>query len=113
MASGKMNERVKVYRSSVTQNEMKEAVTVWPQSEDKTLWAEINRGSGAERRVGAAQEQANLPATVSLRYNSYTSQIGPEGYRLEFDGLVWDIESAAEGKRRNREMVLIVRALVN
>lgn len=110
MASGKYDHRICIHKRSVTQNASKEDIESW--KFDKKLWAEVMRGSGAERRVGAAQEQSNLPVTVTVRYSKYSACIKPQDYRLVFDGFQWDIESSAEGKSRNKEIIMIARARI-
>jgi len=110
MASGKYDQRIEVLVRSITQNAQKEDVETWECG--KKLWAEVMRGSGGERRVGAAQEQANLPVTVTVRFSKYTSCLKPQDNRLAFDGFQWDIESSAEGKSRNREIIMIARARI-
>ena len=77
-----------------------------------TVWGMVEYGSGGERRVAAAQEQANLPVTVTVRYSTLTRGIVPLSHRLYFDGKEWDIESAAPVQGRPAELVIIARARI-
>lgn len=110
MPSGKYDKRVEVLSKTSELNAMKETVLTWGGDDNRKLWAEVKRGTGDERRTGADQEQASLPAMVYFRYNSFSSQIAPDTHRLRFDGKDWDIVSAAEGDRRRREWLVVVRA---
>ncbi len=108
VGSGKYDRRVEVQNYTDTENDYGEPVQTW--AFQSSIWAMVNYGSGGERRVGAAQEQANLPVTVTVRYSTFTGAITPENSRLAFDGHIWDIESVAPGKRRNWEIIIIGRA---
>jgi len=111
MAAGKYDKRVEILTRSASRNAMKEEVVSWNSgSPNKKLWAEVQRGTGGERRVGAAQEQASLPATIYFRYTEFSSGIAPDTHRLRFDGKDWDIVSAAEGDRRRREWLVVAEA---
>lgn len=83
-----------------------------PSDGGSTLWANLEYGSGGERRVGAAQEQANLPVTVTVRRSSVTLAIKPKSNSLYFDGKEWDIESAAPDRGRPEDVIIIARARI-
>ena len=84
MPSGKYDRRVIIQNYTETEDDYGEPVLTW--SDQTTLSAHVNYGSGSERRVGAAQEQANLPVTVTVRHSSITSVFTPENSRLSFGG---------------------------
>ena len=96
MPSGKYDKRVEILTRSTSRNAMKEEIVSWNSgTPKKKLWAEVQRGTGGERRVGAAQEQASLPASIYFRFTAFSSQIAPDTHRLRFDGRDWDKVSAA------------------
>lgn len=81
-------------------------------SESHSVYAYVEYGSGGERRVGVAQEQANLPVSVMVRYSSLTKNLDPNDHRLYFDGKAWDIESVAPSGGRPDMLIIIARARV-
>ena len=108
MSSGKYDKRVEILTRSSAKNAMKEDIVSWNSGTPrKKLWAEVQRGTGGERRVSAAQEQSSLPASIFFRFTEFSSQIAPDTHRLRFDGKDWDIVSAAEGARRRREWLVV------
>lgn len=113
MLSGKLDKRVHLLTEIETEDAFGGEVQTFSEPCDsKKLWAGVEYGSGGERRVGAAQEQANLPVTVTVRNSSITAAIVPGAYALHFNGVEWDIESAAPNDGRPEFIVIIARARV-
>jgi head-tail adaptor len=92
LGAGELDSRVAVLARTVTEDDYGGEVETW--AESGLLSAKVNYGTGREQRE-AAQEVASLPATVLLRWSSYTSALGTADNRLRFDGGDWDIESVA------------------
>ena len=107
-SSGKYDQRVSVESFTTTRDKYKEKIKAWV--EDRKLWADVDYGSAGERRVGAAQEQADNIVTVTVRQSTYSAQIKAQKHRLQFDGKIWDIESAVPGKNRNHEIIIVAKA---
>ena len=120
MASGKYNKRVRIQSTEqaggITEDafggEIQTFTDVETAGSGSAVWAEVEYGSGAERRVGAAQEQANLPVMVKVRHSSITKNIRPGSHQLQFDGKTWDIESAAPDDGNPRDLMIIARARI-
>ena len=112
MGAGKYDRRIKVECDERTEDDFGQKVENWKCAGH--VWAEIIYGSPGERRVGAAQEQSNLPVTVNVRKTSFTSKIKADTYRLVFDNLTWDIEGPAPGfgSGRNKEIMITARARI-
>lgn len=113
MASGKYDKRISVIGTTFDES-AEDAFGAGGTSKAPPfkLWAEVAYGSGGERRVGAAQEQANLPVTVIVRKSSLSAPITPGSHSLQFDALEWDIESVAPDAGRPKDLIIIARARV-
>lgn len=109
MTAGKYDRRVTVQALSITEDAFGGAVNGWANL--TTVWAEYLPGTGGERRVAAAQEQGQMPATFNIRYSSATAAIKPQTHRISFDGSYWDIESIAETERRKSLSIIARRVL--
>lgn len=109
MPAGKFDRRIVVQALSVTEDTFGGVVNGWATL--ATVWAQYLPGTGGERRVAAAQEQGQMPATFNIRYSSATSAIKPQSHRISFDGSTWDIESIAETERRKELSIVARRAL--
>ena len=120
MLSGKFDKRVKVQidvgsTTDAAEDAFGAVIEDFSDNADEgsyTIWANLEYGTGGERRVGAAQEQANLPVTVTIRRSTKNLLIAPLTHRLHFDGKEWDIESAAPGGGRPSTIILIARARI-
>lgn len=77
----------------------------------KKRWARILYGTGQERRQ-AAQESATQPATIIMRYDSYTALMKSDQHRLFFDDVNWDIEGIVKIQRQG-EVSITATARVN
>lgn len=117
MRTGKFDKRVKIRGLTPVNAEAPEdafggKVSTFSDDADDavTVWANVEYGSGGERRVGAAQEQANLPVTVTVRHSSLTASLNPLKHNLYFDGKEWDIEAPAPNAGRPSELIIIARA---
>lgn len=109
-SSGKYDQRVQIHAFTTTRDEYNAKVKAW--SVQQTIWAGVDYGSGGEKRVSVAQEQASQVATVYVRDTPYTRQIKPQAARIEFDGYIWDIESAMPSKKRRKEFMFTVKAII-
>lgn len=103
MAAGRRDRIVTIQSLSVVDDNMGGRVETWTDERDER--ASYNPGTGSERRI-AGQEQSSLGATFGFHFNSLTSAIEPQGYRLQFEGAFWDIHSAVEiGRGRAVEVI--------
>lgn len=108
MGAGAYDSRVNIQTDSLTEDAFGGDVQGW--TDVSKVWAEIEYGSAGERRVGVAQEQSSLLASVTVRRSTTTLAIKPSTYRLQFDDMNWDIEGIAPGKKRNKSLVIIAKA---
>lgn len=109
MTAGKYDRRVTVQVRSITEDAFGGVVDGWGNL--TTIWAQYQPGTGGERRVAAAQEQGQMPATFNIRYSATTAAIKPQSHRIVFDGSNWDIESIAETSRREELSIVARRVL--
>jgi head-tail adaptor len=100
MSASTRNRLVVIEHASIDTTDNGDEVETW--AEWCSEYAEVNFGTGRERRQ-AAQEQASVPATFKVLDNSKTRVVGPSGYRIRYDG-VWDIISAVPSREFNKEI---------
>lgn len=103
MQGGKLDRRVTVQSFTESENALGEPEKTWVDAQ--ALWASVSYGTGQERRQ-AAQEQSALTATFFVRSSAFTRAITPSAHRLTYDGLTWDIESAAPSVKRGEHIQL-------
>lgn len=94
--AGDLDRRVTFQRpGSDAEDAMGVPVEGW--SDAFTCWADINYGTGRERRE-AGIEGADQSATVRVRASNSTKALTPAN-RIVFDGVSWDITSVAPFER--------------
>ena len=110
MASGDYDRRIGIELNTKTEDAFKQKISGW--SNVGNIWAKIEYGSGAERRVAVAQEQSTSMASLEVRKSPLTANMKAGKHRLTFDDAVWDIESIApgDGRDRNKKFVIIATA---
>lgn len=107
MHSGQLDRRVSVQSVATTEDALGTPVENWTDAADR--WASISYGTGQERR-DAAQENASLNATFTVRDDSLTRAIAPGTHRLTFDGFIWDIVTNAPSARRGNHRSITATA---
>lgn len=108
--TGKLDRRIELFTATETRNRLREVEKSW--TSVGKFWASVEFGSGAERRIAAEREEASLPAMIRVRANTLTKAIRPSTHRLEYNGHVWDIESAAPSPQRGRFIDIVAKAKI-
>ena len=109
MSAGKFDRRITVQARTVTEDAFGGVIDGW--NDFVTVWAQYQPGTGGERRVAAAQEQGQMPATFNIRYSITAAGITPQSHRIVFSGSNWDIESIAE-TARGKELSIVARRVL-
>lgn len=109
MPAGRMDRRIVIQAKSITEDGFGGVVDGW--TDLTAIWAEYQPGTGGERRVAAAQEQAQMPAVFNVRWSDVTKAIRPQTHRISFEGSTWDIESITEATRRKGLSIVARRVL--
>ena len=70
-----------------------------------TRWAQVNMTTGSERYAAGTTSEYKLMSFV-VRYDSLTKAITSGGYRIVFDGKIYNIKSVDNYKQRNESLRL-------
>ena len=90
MNIARMNVRIRLQRAAVSSDEIGNHTNAW---EDYHSCAATAGGEGGQERDAAAQTVDHGTVTFTVRSCALTDAVTPDGFRLLFDGLVYDILS--------------------
>lgn len=102
MGAGRRDGNVIIERGTPTTDDYGGEMISW--ATFATAWANINYGTGQERRE-AAQESASVSATFQVLANTETRDITTTD-RINFEG-IWDIVSAVPNRRKYIDITAI------
>lgn len=103
---GRLRHRVIVEKETSSRGATGEVIETW--ATYVTRWAMINPLVGREFFL-AQQEQSEVTVKVVIRYDSLTKLINPRDYRLNIDGVIYDIETPINPQSMNREIQLMCK----
>lgn len=107
LAAGKLDRRIRLERSTATQDEMNEDVLTW--HELATVWASYEPIRDGEK-FRAASTSAGLSARFVIRYSSQVADLNPMD-RLVFKGVTYAIVGVKEAQGRNVGLEITVAGL--
>lgn len=103
MIPGTMRRRITIQNSTPTQNTSGDMVPSW--GTYYTCWAEIQPATGREL-MAAAQVQANISHTITIRWPGTSYTISPS-MRVLYKSRYFDIQAVINLDERNRTLQLL------
>jgi SPP1 family predicted phage head-tail adaptor len=103
MKAGTRDRLIVIERATVVQDGFGEEIPTW--AEVSREWARVFYGRGNERREAAA-DRSEMPITFSVLANSNSRAIVATD-RIQYDGLIWNIEGVAPVSRGEIEITAV------